>query len=187
MTILLPTWSVTTPRIRMGGLVASSATGSDRTSAIGWMSAAVSVPMAAAGDELRQHHAKAQARMTSPSFRNVLKFVVPIIDSLLSPSPDRSLFLHGWCRRPVFPCLRCGLGWRTGLDGEGLPSKPDARARESVLRTEKTAAILKSTNETCNGRAEHYWLRPLFMSRRSFRFDRDRHWHGVGHGGDGKP
>ena len=99
MTMLLLARSVTTPRIRMGGLVASSATWSDRTSAIGCTSAAVPVPLAAAGDELRPHHAPAQARMTAPSLRNVLESLVPIMNSLLSRSPDRSLFLHGGCRR----------------------------------------------------------------------------------------
>ena len=84
MTIWLSPRSVTTPRIRTGGLVASSAKGKDRTTAIGWRSRAESVVSATAGDELRPHHAPAQATMTPPSVRNVLEPLVPIMKSLLS-------------------------------------------------------------------------------------------------------
>jgi hypothetical protein len=95
----------------MGGLVANSATGSDRTSAIGWMSAAASVPMAEVGDELRPHHAPAQARMTPPSLRNVLESLVPIMNSLLSQSRDRSLFLYvGQAARIPLLALRACMG-----------------------------------------------------------------------------
>ena len=44
----------------------------------------VSVPLLAAGDELRPHQAPVQARMTPPTLRNILESLVPIMNSLLS-------------------------------------------------------------------------------------------------------
>jgi len=49
------------------------------------------------------------------------------------------------------------------MESGSHPSQTRERGNPSC-ETNKTAAILKSTNETRNSRAEHYGLRPLFMS-----------------------